>query len=85
MRKRLAAPDYLRGGKNPAGIRPPEFITAANGSNFAGSVEPISPGVCRISLEPQARISLRSHAPGFEYELALAFLRRDRPGSFYGG
>ena len=44
--------------KKIADIRPPEFIPAANGSNFAGSVEPISLGVCRISLEPQARISL---------------------------
>jgi len=42
----------------PEGLR--NSITAAGGSNFAGSAEPISLGESRISLEPQARISLRS-------------------------
>ena len=57
------------------------FITAAVGSNFAGSSEPISPGVSRISLSARADNFALLRAPGFEYELALAFLRRDRPGS----
>ena len=48
---------------NFRGLCPPEFLTAAAGSNFAGSAEPISPGVSRISLEPQARISLYSELP----------------------
>ena len=42
----------------PEGLR--NSITAAGGSNFAGATEPISLGESRISLEPQARISLRS-------------------------
>ena len=58
-----------------------KLLTAALGSNFAGSSEPISPGVSRISLSVQADNFALLRAPGFEYELALAFLRRDRPGS----
>ena len=53
-----AVPAVVKMNGSPEGLR--NSITAAGDSNFAGSPEPISLGESRISLEPQARISLRS-------------------------